>query len=284
MAPSNSRKPSKAERSAEARERARLQREAAERTAKRNSLLIRWGVVAAAVVIAVVIALVVAANIRGRVPDVGPAPQHGNDQGGFTLVSTSDLAETEVGEIDVTSLSEEPASGADLPPGVEPAADGAPIPVVAYVDVNCVHCSNFENEYSDDLRRWLNAGDITLEYRNVAYLDRNSRDDYSSRGASALACVADTAPDSYFDFSTALFANFESGELDDGGLADMAAEVGAGDISTCLSEGTFRPWAKYTTEAAQAAGIEGTPTVYVDGEEVPDAVANFGKIVEEKLG
>ncbi|WP_294569278.1 thioredoxin domain-containing protein [uncultured Arthrobacter sp.] len=284
MAPSNSRKPSKAERTAEARERARLQREAAERTARRNSLLIRWGVVAAAVVIAVVIALVVAGNIRGRVPDAGPAPQHGNDQGGITLVSTSELAETEVGEVDVASLPEEPAPGAVLPPGVEPASDGAPIPVVAYVDVNCVHCSNFENEYADDLRRWLNAGDITLEYRNVAYLDRNSRDDYSSRGASALACVADTAPDSYFDFATALFANFESGELDDGGLVDMAAEVGAGDISTCLSEGTFRPWAKYATEAAQAAGIEGTPTVYVDGEEVPDAVADFGKVVEEKLG
>ncbi|WP_246670023.1 DsbA family protein [Arthrobacter zhaoguopingii] len=283
MAPSNSRKPSKAERSAESRERARLQREAAERTARRNSLLIRWGVVAAAVVIAVVIALVVAGNIRGRVPDAGPAPQHGNDQGGITLVSTSELAETEGGEVDVASLPEEPAPGAGVPPGVEPGADGAPIPVVAYVDVNCVHCSNFESEYSDDLRRWLNAGDITLEYRNVAYLDRNSRDDYSSRGASALACVADTAPDSYFDFSTALFANFESGELDDGGLGDMAAEVGAGDISTCLSEGTFRPWAKYTTEAAQAAGVEGTPTVYVDGEEVADAVADFGKVVEEKL-
>ncbi|MHA7264464.1 DsbA family protein [Arthrobacter sp. TMN-37] len=284
MAASNSRRPSKAERTAEARERARLQREAQERAARRNSLLIRWGVVAAAVVVTVVIALIVAGNIRGRVPDAGPAPQHGNAQGGFTLVSTSRLAETDVETVDVASLPEGDAPGGDLPPGVEPAAGGAPIPVVAYVDVNCVHCSNFENEYADDLRRWLDAGDITLEYRNVAYLDRNSRDDYSSRGANALACVADTAPDSYFDFATALFANFESGELDDGGLADMAAEVGAGDISTCLDEGTFRPWAKYTTEAAQAAGIEGTPTVYVDGEEVPDAVANFAEAVEEKLG
>jgi protein-disulfide isomerase len=284
MTPSSPRRPSKSERTAEARERARIQREEEERKARRTSLLIRWGVVAAALVVAVIIVLVVVTNLRSRVPDAGAAPRHGNDRGGFTLVSSSELAETEPGEVDVASLPEETVPAGELPPGVEPADSGAPVPVIAYVDVNCVHCSNFEREYADEIRGWLDAGDITFEYRNVAYLDRNSRDDYSSRGANALACVADSAPESYFDFATALFANFESGELDNGGLADMAAEVGAGDISGCLSEGTFRPYVKYATKAAQTDGVGGTPTVYVDGEEIPDAVEDFAEAVAEKIG
>ena len=284
MTPSNARRPSKSERSAEARERARIQREEEERKARRTSLLIRWGVVAAALVVAGIIALVVVTGLRSQVPDAGPAPRHGNEQGGFTLVSSSELAETQVGDVDVATLPEETAPASELPPGIEPAAGGAPIPVVAYVDVNCVHCSNFEREYSDEIRGWLDAGDITFEYRNVAYLDRNSRDDYSSRGANALACVADSSPGSYFEFATVLFANFESGELDDDSLADMAAEVGAGDISACLSEGTFRPYVKYATKAAETGGVDGTPTVYVDGEEVPDAVADFADVVAGKIG
>lgn len=282
MTSSNPR-PSKAQRKSESREQARLVVEERQRREKRASFLIKWGVVAAVVAILVIIGLIVAGNIRNQVPDAGPAPAHGNEYGGIMLTSTTELATTSVESVDVASLPDEAPNPADPPPGVEASAADQPVPVVAYVDVNCVHCANFERTHAEQIQTWLDDGAITFEYRNVAYLDPNSQTEYSSRGAAALACVADTAPRAYWDFSAALFGNFENGELSDGELAEMAATAGAGDISTCLEEDTFRPWVKFGTQAAETHGISGTPTVFVDGEEVPDAVSDFATVTQEKI-
>lgn len=283
MTPSSSHKPTKSQRSSQAREQARLLREAQERQEKRRGLLIRWGVVAAVVAILVVVALIVTNTIRGQVPDAGPAPAGGNEYGGIVLTSSTEVGSFEAGTVDLATLPSEPRPAGELPPGIAESAEGEPVQVVSYVDVNCVFCAEFESTHADQIQAWLDAGEITMEHRNVAYLDRNSSTDYSSRGASALACVAEESPEAYFDFSTGVFANYENGELDDDGLAGLASSVGAADIATCLSEGTFRPWVNFTTEAAELDGISGTPTIYVDGEAVPEAIDNFAAFTQEKI-
>jgi protein-disulfide isomerase len=279
----NTPKPGKAQRKSEAREQERMVVEERQRREKRASFLIKWGIVAAVVAILVIIGLIVAGNIRNQVRDAGPAPAHGNEYGGITLTSTTELASTTVKNVDIASLPKEAPSPADPPPGVAASGAGEPVQVVAYVDVNCVHCANFERTHAEQVQTWLDEGAITFEYRNVAYLDGNSQTEYSSRGAAALACVADTSPRAYWDFSVALFGNFANGELSDGELADMAATAGAGDISACLEENTFRPWVKFGTQAAETYGVGGTPTVFVDGEEVPDAVSDFATVTQEKI-
>ncbi|WP_026551207.1 thioredoxin domain-containing protein [Arthrobacter sp. H20] len=282
MTPSSSRKPSKSQRSAQAREQARLIREAQERQEKRKGLLIRWGVVAAVVAILVVVGLIVVNTVRGQVPDAGPAPAGGNEHGGIVLTSSTEVESFETGTVDLGSLPSEPRAAGELPPGIAAAAS-EPVQVVSYVDVNCVFCAEFESTHADQIQEWLDAGEITMEHRNLAYLDRNSSTDYSSRGANALACVAEESPEAYFDYSAGLFANYENGELDDDGLATLASSVGAVDISTCLSESTFRPWVNFTTAAAELDGISGTPTIYVDGEAVPEAIDNFAEFTQEKI-
>ncbi|TKV28711.1 hypothetical protein FDK12_08690 [Arthrobacter sp. NamB2] len=282
MAPAPARKPTKAERTAAAREEERRAREEQQQKERRNGLLAKWGVVAAALIVVVLIAVVVINNARGQVADAGPAPRGGNEQGGITLVSGTELAPVQAGEVDTSTLPSEPVAEGSVPEGIGASGDG-PLQVVAYVDVNCVHCADFEARYSEQIRSWLDRGDITFEYRTVAYLDRNSATDYSSRGANAAACVADTAPEAYFDFTSRLFAHFEQGELDDDGLVALAGEAGAAGVAACVEDGTFRPWVKYTTEAAQSAAVGGTPTVYVDGDEVTDAVSDFGTAVEAEL-
>jgi protein-disulfide isomerase len=282
MTPSKPR-PGKAQGKSDGREQVRLSAEERQRREKRASFLIKWGVVAAVVAILVIVGLIVAGNLRNQVPDAGPAPAHGNQHGGFTLTSTTELAPTATGSVDVATLPEEAPSPADPPPGVAASGADEPVQVVAYVDVNCVHCANFERTHAEQIQTWLDEGAITLEYRNIAYLDPNSQTEYSSRGAAALACVADGSPRAYWNFSVALFGNFENGELSDAELAGMAADAGAGDISTCLEENTFRPWVKFGTKAAETYGVGGTPTVFVDGEEVPDPVSDFATVTREKI-
>ncbi|MHA7146792.1 DsbA family protein [Arthrobacter sp. TmT3-37] len=282
MAPAPARKPTKAERAAAGRERERLAREEQQRKDRRNGFLARWGVVVAALVVVAVIAFVVVDTVRGRVPDAGPAPQGGNAQGGITLLSSTDTAPTGTDAVDVATLPGEPAAEGTVPEGITSVTNG-PLQVVAYVDVNCVHCADFEARHSEQILSWLDGGEITFEYRTVAYLDRTSSTEYSSRAANAVACVADSAPEVYFDVNQRLFAHYEQGELDDDGLVALAADAGAGDISSCVEDGTFRPWVKYTTEAAQAAAVGGTPTVYVNGEVVPNAVEDLETAVQAQL-
>ena len=80
MSPANEIRKSKAERTSEAREKARLIREAQLKKDKRNKQLIGWGIVAAVVAILAIVALVVTTSIRENTPiaDQGPVPASAN--------------------------------------------------------------------------------------------------------------------------------------------------------------------------------------------------------------
>ncbi|MBO0898330.1 DsbA family protein [Arthrobacter sunyaminii] len=266
-------KPSKADRTAAAREQARALREAQKKKERRNKLLVRWGVVVAVVAVIVIVALIVINSVRsgnGADAQTGESPANANEYGGITVTSTTSLEPTEPFSVDVASLPEAPSDAkedAPVPPGIEAAEAGQPVPIVAYVDVNCVHCADFEKAYNSQIATWLDAGEVTFEYRTVAFLDRGSPTNYSSRGANAAACVADTNPESYWDFMSAIFANYDNGEIKNAELADMAESVGAGEASDCIQNDGFRAFVNYADRLARVDYVSGTPTVYVNGAE-----------------
>lgn len=271
MSPANEVRKSKAERTAEAREKARLIREAQLKKDKRNKLLIGWGIVAAVVAILAVVALVVTTSIRQNTPiaDQGPVPANANVNGGVTLLANTDVKQTDPATVDVTTLTkpETPPSPV-VAPGAE-AEEGQPVKVIAYIDFICPVCLRFEETYNEALTSLRNEGKITMEYRPLGFLDRQSSTNYSSRSANAAACVADTAPDKYGEYVNVLFENqpAEGGAgLSDDKLKSLASDIGA-DINSCVDDKTFRPYVKYSTELAANTGITGTPTVFIDGKQ-----------------
>ncbi|MGV3563450.1 MAG: DsbA family protein, partial [Nocardioides sp.] len=63
----------------------------------------------------------------------------------------------------------------------------------------------------------------------------------------------------------------ESGPFPDNqALLDLAVEAGAeeSEVSEGILEETMRDWVDAATQAAQEAGVQGTPTVLVDGQVV----------------
>ena len=272
MSPANEVRKSKAERTAEAREKARLIREAQLKKDKRNKLLIGWGVVAAVVAILAVVALVVTTSIRQNTPiaDQGPVPANGNVNGGVTLLANTEVKSTDTATVDIANV---PAKPDALPnpvvaPGAE-AEEGQPVKIVAYIDFICPVCKRFEDTYNDSLTGLRNEGKISLEYRPLGFLDRQSSTNYSSRAANAAACVADQASDKYAEYVDVLFTNqpAEGGAgLSDDKLKSLASEIGA-DINSCVDDKTFRPYVKYSTQLASNTGITGTPTIFIDGKQ-----------------
>ncbi|KQR03686.1 disulfide bond formation protein DsbA [Arthrobacter sp. Leaf141] len=272
MSPANEVRKSKAERTAEAREKARMIREAQLKKERRNKLLIGWGIVAAVVAILVIVGLVVTTSLKQNTPiaDQGPVPTSANTNGGVTLLANTGVKAADGGSVDMANL---PAKPETLPsPLVAPGAEaetGQPVKVVAYVDFICPVCKRFEDTYNEALTGLRNEGKISLEYRPLGFLDRQSSTNYSSRAANAAACVADKAPDKYGEYVDTLFTNqpAEGGAgLSDDKLKSLASDIGA-DIGSCVDDKTFRPYVKYATGLAANTGISGTPTIFVDGKQ-----------------
>jgi protein-disulfide isomerase len=272
MSPANEQRLSKAERTAQAREKAREIREAQLKKDKRNKLLIGWGIVAAVVAILAIVALVVTSSIRDSAPvaDQGPTPANGNVHGGVTLLANTEVAKSEPTTVNVADV---PSPAASAPaeitaPGAEAEA-GKPVKVVAYIDFICPVCKRFEDTYGETLTKLRNEGKITVEYRALGFLDTRSTTNYSSRAANAAACVVDSSPDKYKAFIDLLFERqpAEGGPgISDNDLKKMGTEVGA-NIDSCIDEKKFRPYVKVATQEAAAIGVSGTPTVLVDGKQ-----------------
>jgi len=115
-------------------------------------------------------------------------------------------------------------------------------------------------------------GEVLVEYRPFNLLERIS--DYSPRAVNAFAVVlTESGPEVAKTFHDLLFENqpSESGPFPDNqALLDLAVEAGAeeSEVSEGILEETMRDWVDAATQAAQEAGVQGTPTVLVDGQVV----------------
>ena len=160
-------------------------------------------------------------------------------------------------------------------PSANQSAAGA-VEVVVYEDPLCPHCRDFEADHGPFLTEAADRGDITLEYRPIAFTG-----DDAVTPVNAMACVLDAAGrDPFVEFHDQLFA----GEYDDSDLTDLAEESGAGgsEVADCIDEGTHEGWVDKVTSDASDAGVEATPTVWVDGDPVDlDDLDELESIVEE---
>ncbi len=284
MATNNSR-PSKAERTASAREKAAQMRAAQEAAAKRKSLFVKLGVLGAVILVIALVVTLIVQNNDTKVADAGAVPAGGNAAGGILVTSPTTVADKTVENVDITTLqapSEVPAKpeARDLTVGKK----GEPVNITMFVDANCVHCADFEATYGKQINDWLAAGDVTVEYRNVGYLDGGSATNFSSRAANALACVANDTPKAYMPFVTALWGHYQQGEMKNAQLAEMAIANGASkDVTSCIDKGEFRSFVQYATQVAKYDGVAGTPTIIVQGKVVDLASQDFPTTVEAAI-
>lgn len=148
---------------------------------------------------------------------------------------------------------------------------GAPVTVEIYYDYMCPACGAFEAANGDELDRLLEEGTVRIELRPISFLDPQSNGtEYSTRAANAIATVADAAPDKVWDLHAALYAQqpSEGSEgLSDDQIAEIATGVGVpSDVTDSFAAGTYRPWVAAVTEQAFDSGVQGTPTIKIDGQ------------------
>ncbi len=285
--PAAQHRPSKNERRAEARDKARQLREEQQKKERKQKLLLQGGVALAVVAIIAIIAVVLVNSVR----PAGPGPRNMASDGfkldvGLVPVSTPALA------IDDTPITSEANA-----PGV--------VDIQLYVDYLCPICGEFEEVNGPLITTLVESGAATVEIRPIAILTgRSAGTQYSIRSANLAACVANYSPDAFYDVHTALFtAQPEEGTpgLDDDELLSIATAAGASSasIETCVREQQFKSWVLAATDratngplAVQNAAIEkvaGTPTVLVNGQlfeygPLPFVQSEFSQFVLQAAG
>jgi protein-disulfide isomerase len=161
--------------------------------------------------------------------------------------------------------------GATADGGVVVGAASAPVEVAIYYDYMCPACGAFEQANGEELNRLLEDEVARIELRPISFLDETSQGTrYSTRAANAFATVADQAPDQAWAFHEALYAEQpqEGTEgLSDDAIATIAEDAGVpAEVIEEFTDLRHEGWVAEVTEKAFDSGVEGTPTVLIDGE------------------
>lgn len=258
---------------ADARERAR---QIADRQARRHSgrpLGLILGIVALMLAIVLIIGLVMWQNSKSKIPEAGPVPTSANQYGGITVTkdgipqNTSDVEERDLSTL--PPAPEEPDT-TKTPPGIvdadKAATNGEPVQLVVFQDYECVHCADFEKENAELLKKYVDAGKLDVEYRNLNFLDKATPDQYSSRAANAAYLVAEqVSADQFLEYSQEVFTHQGTGGLSNQELAEIAGKHGASVTAEDIDENTYRPMVDVATRESVTNGVAGTPTMFVDG-------------------
>lgn len=272
--------------STDAREKARqiAAQQAKKSPSKANRRWLQLGVLAVVLIIVGIIGFVVVnGNKNNKVAESGPVPASANQYGGIVLTKdgivqnsstqqTRDFKQLATSTASVTPMVNGTAAAVNtLPPGVqtaeEAAKNGQPVRVTIFQDYNCVHCAEFEQKYGDEIQKLVENGTITLEIRNLTFLDRSSPTAYSARNAAAAYSVANQVSTSNFlNYQREIFSHQGTGDMNNQQIADIASKYGA-NIGSDMNDGKWRPLVDVVNAESASNGIQGTPTVFVDGDQ-----------------
>ncbi|MFE9202092.1 DsbA family protein [Micromonospora sp. NPDC007230] len=179
------------------------------------------------------------------------------------------------------------------PPGANAGGTGildgnGPVTIDLYEDYLCPVCRQFQQVNGATIDELVREHKVRVIFHPVAFLNRFSTTQYSTRASAAAGCAAKGSR--FKEFTNELFAKQPpegSAGLSDAELIDIGAGVGLNrdDFGACVNNGTFKAWTAHVTDDASKSGVTGTPTIKVNGKELTDkspagikaAVAAAGK-------
>lgn len=269
MSTGNVNRPTKTERRQQAREQAKIAREAHQKKEKRNRLALQGGIVAGIIAIAVIVTLVIVQNTKPE----GPGPKNMASGGavfetGFTVATTPAL-----------KAGEEPvATKVDF--------EKLPLEIVIYADYMCPYCGMFEQANQQLLNDLVEKGDANVEIQVITALNEQSMGaNYSTRAGNAFGCVVNYSPEHAWKFHSALLSKeVQPAEgttgLSNDQLIEQAKKAGAdtdANIADCIETEEFSSFMDASSTRAlsgpipnladgtELPRIQGTPTILVNG-------------------
>ncbi|MEU7584620.1 thioredoxin domain-containing protein [Streptomyces sp. NPDC041068] len=201
------------------------------------------------------------------------------DKGGGTVSEKpaakspgSDAPEAEAPPASSAQLADVPAS---VKGGVITVGDPkAKHTVKVYEDPRCPFCKKFEEGGAQALVKPVADGKVKVEYTLASFLDKNLGGSGSVNAVNALRAAAEAGK--FPQFHASVFANQPEHETDDAytpafllKIADKVDGLRGGAFDKAVTNGTYKKWVGEAMTSFTDDGIQGTPSVFIDGKK-PD--------------
>jgi protein-disulfide isomerase len=146
----------------------------------------------------------------------------------------------------------------------------APVLIEVYEDFQCPACRIYSNEVEPLVtENHVANGEVYYVFRQYPFLDDRAPGNESDQAANASMCAAEQGW--FWDYHDILFANWNSenqGSFSDKRLLALAEALGLDmdAFTACFEENRYQDQIQADLAAGDAAGVQGTPTVLVNGE------------------
>ncbi len=162
----------------------------------------------------------------------------------------------------------------------------APVTVVEYGDYQCPFCTRYyENIQPLIVQNYVNTGKVKFVFRDFPFLDQSQISASNVGESHAAGIAAECAKDQnqFWAYHNALYAAKAADEAKGGGENDglftralflqIAGQLKMDTtaLASCLDSGKYTATVAGDYTAAANAGVNSTPTTFVNGKEVVDA-------------
>ncbi|MHC0432090.1 DsbA family protein [Streptomyces sp. O3] len=164
-----------------------------------------------------------------------------------------------------------------------------------YEDARCPACAAFEQAAGEQLHKDVKDGKYKVQFIGATFIDNAAPGEGSRNALSALGAALNVSPDAFLDYKTALYSEknhpSESDDKfkDDAYLIKVANEVpdlkDNDAFQKDVKDGTFDKWALNMSDKFSKSGVQGTPTLKMDGEklETPQSLDEFKTTLDAAL-
>jgi protein-disulfide isomerase len=138
----------------------------------------------------------------------------------------------------------------------------APVNLYAWEDFQCPHCKDANRDVLARIEtEYVRDGRVAIHYRNFPFLG-----DGSVIAAEAAECAAEQGQ--FWEYHDILFANQSASQFTLGEMKGFAAELPLDQAAfgRCVDEGRYRATIADEHAEGLAAGVQSTPTFFINGE------------------
>ncbi|MGW5868682.1 DsbA family protein [Streptomyces sp. NPDC055239] len=162
--------------------------------------------------------------------------------------------------------------------------------VKLYEDARCPICKKFEESGAQALVKPVAEGKVKVEYTLASFLDNNLGGSGSVNAANALRASVDAGK--FPQYHAAVYANQAETETDDAytpafllKIAEKVDGLRGAEFDKAVQKGTYKKWVGEAMKAFTDDGMQGTPTVLIDGNKVhSDALFSQDAFAKELKG
>ncbi|MGW4205804.1 DsbA family protein [Streptomyces sp. NPDC004726] len=147
-----------------------------------------------------------------------------------------------------------------------------------YEDSRCPVCATFEQGVGETVKKDVADGKYKVRYIGATFIDNMDQGEGSKNALSALGAALNVSPEAFTDYKAAIYSKqFHPEEnqdkfAKDSYLLEIADSVpalkGNAEFKKNVENGTFDAWAMKMSATFSKSGVEGTPTLKMDGKKI----------------